>query len=136
MSDGLAMAHLFALGLWGGLAGAEVVIEATARDAESRRVAARLHHRLDLLLEAPILVVILATGALLATRVTLTPLLWLKIGCGLAAITANVVCIALVIARRRAIDDDARVARLSGAILWTGAGIPPALVALVLGFMR
>lgn len=131
----LHAAHLFALGLWGGLVTAELIIEASARTPEEHRAAARLHHRLDLLVEVPLLAVVVATGAVLAARAPMTPLLAAKLGCALAAIAANVVCVVLVVARRRAADagDDARVLRLAGAIRWTGAGVPFGLAALAIG---
>lgn len=87
--DALAVGHLLSLGLWGGLVLAEVVIEAGALD---QRVAARLHHRLDLLLKVPLLCAVLVTGAALASRVPMTPLLVAKIAAGLLAASATPPC--------------------------------------------
>jgi hypothetical protein len=134
--SGLHVAHLFVLGLWGGLVLAELVIEVGARTADELRTAAELHYRLDLLLEVPLLLSILATGGALVARTPLDRLLIVKIVAALVAIALNLFCVGLVVARRRAADDPARLERLSRAVRWTAVGVPFGLAALVLGLLR
>jgi hypothetical protein len=131
---GLHLAHLFVIGLWGGLVLAELAIELGARTPDELRAAARLHYRLDLLFELPLLLAILATGGALAARVPLGALHAVKIVAALGAIGANLLCVVLVVLRRRAEDDPLRVLRLSRWIRATGLAAPLGLLALGLGF--
>lgn len=133
--SGLHLAHLFVLGLWGGLVMAELVIEVSAKTADDLRRAAELHYRLDLVLELPLLAAILATGGALAARTPLDARLVAKIAAALVAISANLVCVGLVVSRRRA-SDPARLERLSRAVRWTAVGVPFGLAALALGLIR
>jgi hypothetical protein len=128
--EALHLAHLILVSAWGGLVLAEVVVEAVA-DA---RAAALTHYFIDLFGELPLLAGVLATGGVLVWRAwPLTPLHWLKVAAGLVAIAANLVCAVLVIARRRAVDDPAALARWGRRVWWTGAGVPFGVVAAYVG---
>jgi len=132
--DPVHVAHLIAVSVWGGLVLAESVLELGANDDESRRVAARLHYRLDLGLELPLLLIVLATGGHLAARAwPWTPLHWLKVGLGLVAVAVNLLCVGAVVARRRHVDDAAAVQFWTRWIRAAGVAVPAYLGALALG---
>lgn len=136
----LAVAHLVFLGLWGGAVLVELVIELHARGMASREpVAAELHFWIDLLIELPLLLAVLVTGfALTARQPAFSGLLLAKIALGLTAILANLICVGVVIQRRREVRrgaGESRVAVLSRRVRLTAApGLPAGLAALYLGF--
>lgn len=133
--DALRLAHLLALSAWGGLVLAEIVIELSARSASTLRAAARFHYAIDLLVEAPLLAVVLATGVALASRAwPMPPLLTVKVCAGLAAIGANAACVALVVLRRRHLAEGAALLRYRRRIVATAlVGVPFGLLAAILG---
>ena len=133
--DALSLTHLISLCLWGGLVLGEIVLELAPRDAGERRAAARFHHLIDLAVEIPLLAVVVASGVLLAIRAwPLSPLHDLKIAAALIAIGANAVCVGLVVARRRRLDDPAALASYRRRIAVTVAvGLPCGLLAFILG---
>ncbi len=132
--DPLHLAHLVLLATWGGVVVAETALELAGDDDATLGHVARVHYRIDLFAELPLLAAVLATGAWLTARVwPPTPLHWAKIGCGLAAVAINLACVVFVVQRRRAVDDPARMRRLHRRIRWAGAGIPFALAAAWLG---
>ncbi|MSP60344.1 MAG: hypothetical protein EXR72_08380 [Myxococcales bacterium] len=132
--DPLHLVHLVLIGLWGGLVLAESVIELGGSDEGMLRAAARLHYWTDLLFEVPILLGVLVTGAWLSARSwPLTQLHYIKIGAALIAIAGNLYAAALVIARRRHLDDLAALRVYRRRIRRTGAALPFALLALYLG---
>jgi hypothetical protein len=61
-------AHLIVLGMWLGVVVTEVLFEFAASDADSLRAAARFHYNVDKYGELPILLAVLATGAILTAR--------------------------------------------------------------------
>ncbi len=129
----LLQLHLMAVGFWLGAVATETALEFSARDAASRRAVALAHAKIDQWVEIPIVIAMVATGALLLARVWPgTPLLWVKVGAGLLAVTANVVCIPLVRARV-AEPDEARQRALTRQIKGTLWGVPFAVAALVIG---
>ncbi len=132
------LAHLLALGLWGGVVLAEGIIEQVGRrDAAHTAAAARMHYWTDLLLELPLLAVIIGTGVVLAWNVPLTGLHWLKIACAVFAIGVNVWCIGVVLRRQRTVGSASHqttLADTSRVFLAIKLGLPPGLVALWLGF--
>jgi hypothetical protein len=128
--------HLVLVSLWAGLALAETVLEIGANDDDARRTAAKLHYRLDLGLELPLLVGVLLTGGLLTARSwPLTSLLSIKVGAGLAAVSANLACVVAVVLRRRRIDDREALLLWTRRIRLTGLGVPFFLAAGVLGLV-
>ncbi len=129
--------HLIAIAFWLGVVGAEFVIERsrTASKPHGYEVA-RNHYWIDLYLEIPAIVMILATGLAMVNPGKLSALYVVKIAAGLLAIGANAVCVIPVILRKRAADRDdlAAVIRYSRGIDLTAVvGAPAALVALALG---
>jgi hypothetical protein len=134
--ESLHLAHLTLLLSWAGVLLAEFVVELTARDENAIRHAARTHFWIDMVIELPLLLGILATGGLLAWRAW--PLgggLLVKIGCALIALGANLVCVGLVVVRHRARDDARQLLRYHARVRLTGLGIPFGLVAAYLGFV-
>ncbi len=115
----------------------EVLIEGLGTDPSGRDAAARLHYWIDLTVEIPLVVMVLVTGALLAQRSwPLTPLLWIKIGAGAVAITSNLACSAVVIARYRRRADPVAVRRLHALVRLSALGIPFGAVAAYIGLVH
>jgi len=125
--------HIFAASAWVGVLGCETVMELVARDAAARRLVARIHQWIDILFEAPLVVTVLVTGAVLLAR-TWPPstLLLVKIGAAMIGILANVVCFRFVQARVKAGSDDAVIAWTRKVAL-TGYAMPFVLIALGIG---
>ena len=137
-SGALLSMHLLALGLWGGVVAAEVVIELYARRVpEAHPFTVRTHYWIDLLVELPLLLAVLATGAALTWRFwPLTGWHAVKIGAGLAAVAANLACIALVLRRRVAHlrqDEEASLASSQRIFVSGVMGMPFAALAAALG---
>ena len=105
--DVLAMVHLIMLSLWGGVVATEAVIEiAPFRRPELHRAAIRFHFWIDLLVELPLVLAVVATGTVLALSLDgLSRLHWVKIAFGATAIAVNLFCIAVVVRRGRRLDD-------------------------------
>jgi len=130
----LLQLHAAAVCTWIGVIAVESVLELCKNDAVSRRFIAAVHAWVDLLVEGPLLVLVVFTGAmLLKTNWPAPTLLLVKVGAGMIGVIVNLICIVLV--RKRAREtDDARMQRLTGQIRLTGLAIPFGLVALVIGF--
>lgn len=101
--DVLAMVHLMVLSLWGGVVATEAVIEvAPFRRPELHAAAIRFHYWIDLLVELPLVLAVIATGVTLALSVeTLSSLHIVKILLGSAAVGVNLFCIFVVVKRGR-----------------------------------
>jgi len=133
--------HLLFLALWGGVVLAESVIELWGRRREELlRPTVIFHYWIDLLIEAPIILGVLASGVLLL--LTLDRLVWLhavKVAVALLAVSANAYCIVQVLARyrdlRRGADSAQLLARTRRVFLSAAVGMPFAGVAVVLGFL-
>ncbi len=136
--DSARLLHLLLLGAWAGLLLAEGVVEGLARGEEGGlRAAARIHYWMDLLIEAPLLAGVIATGIVLAVQApVLTPTHWIKIGAGLVAVGANAYCVVVVVRRYRQRDDLAALKRHSRRILLASpaVGLPFGALAAYLGF--
>ena len=132
--DGVRVVHLGALCAWAAVVVVEGIIELDDRDDGS--TAARLHYLIDLGLELPLLVAVLASGGILWSRSAPTPLLSLKIACGLAAVCANLVCVVFVVRRYRQRREPAARRRWSRLVRASIVGLPFALAAAFLGFSR
>jgi hypothetical protein len=132
--------HLLFLALWGGVVLTESVIELWGRRREELlRPTIIFHYWIDLLIEAPIILGVLASGLLLL--LSLDRLVWLhalKVTAALLAISANAYCILQVIGRYRAMragaDSAQLLARTRRVFLSAAAGMPFAAVAVGLGF--
>ncbi len=135
--DGWHIAHLVALGLWGGIVLAESVLEAVGlRDRAHTEVAARVHYWIDLFCEVPVLVAVVVTGTVLMLQVPLTTLHYLKIGCGLFAVGVNLWCVKVVVRRYQLLgaNNSADLVRETRRVFVAiKLGGPAAMVALYLG---
>jgi len=129
----LLQLHLIAVSLWLGAVATETVLEFSVRDAASRRAVAVAHAKIDQWVEIPVVIAVVVTGGLLLARVWPgSLLLWVKVGAGLLAVTAQVICIPLVRARLNA-TDGVRERDLTRQIKMTLWGAPFALAAIVIG---
>jgi hypothetical protein len=138
--DVLAMVHLIVLSLWGGVVATEAVVEVVPfRRPELHAAAIRFHYWIDLLVELPLVVAVIATGAALALSIDhLSGLHIIKILFGATAVTVNLFCILVVVRRGRHLDRGE-----SGEPLWRAsrivlgcfaAGLLAAAAAATLGF--
>ena len=131
MVEAVRLLHFGALCAWAGVVAVEGVIELGDRDDGVH--ATRLHYLIDLFVEGPLLAIVLLTGIVLWSQASMSSLLAIKIGCGLVAIGANLLCVGFVVLRHRRRDDP--VARrfwtryVRGSIL----ALPFALAAAYLG---
>ena len=129
----LHVVHLVLVSVWGGLVIAETIVELVLRDGEAAKLGAEVHYWIDLCVEGPILLLILATGGVLLSRAwPPTPLHMLKIALALTAIGVNLWCVGVVVGRRRQTEHD-KLAEYRRRVLWTGVGIPFAVAAMYIG---
>jgi hypothetical protein len=127
----LLQVHFLAVGFWLGLLAAESVLELHPRASQS--TVATVHKWIDLLFEGPVVLVVLVTGGLLLARSwPAPPILLLKVALGLVPILTNLYCISLVLGRART-SDAQRALVLTNRIRLTGAAIPFAIAAFVIG---
>jgi len=110
----LAMMHLIMLSLWGGVVATEAVIEVYPfRQRELHAATIRFHYWIDLLVELPLVLAVIVTGgALFFLTDPLTPLHYVKIGFGGAAVAINLLCIVVVVKRGRRLEGAAEEERL------------------------
>jgi len=138
--DVLAMVHLMMLSLWGGVVATEAVIEVLPfRQRELHAATIRFHYWIDLLVELPLVLAVIATGAgLWILTDPVTPLHLVKIGLGGAAVAVNLFCIVVVVKRGRRLEsdaDDGTLWRASRTVLACfAAGLLCAAGAAILGF--
>lgn len=138
--DVLSMIHLIMLALWGGVVATEAVIEILPfRCRELHPAAIRFHFWIDLLVELPLVLAVIATGAALAFAIDpLTPLHLVKITLGGLAVAINLFCILVVVKRGRQLSlqaDGEHLWRASRTVLACFAGgLLCAAGAAVLGF--
>ena len=112
--DVLAMVHLIMLSLWGGVVATEAVIEIYPfRRRELHAATIRFHYWIDLLVELPLVLAVITTGAALFFLTDpVTPLHLVKIGLGGAAVAVNLFCIVVVVKRGRRLEGQAEEERL------------------------
>lgn len=130
------LAHLIVLGIWLGVVITEVLFEFAASDADSLRAAARFHYNVDKYGELPVLVAVLATGAILTVRAwPLTSLHAIKIAASLIAVGSALICVRWVFQRRQI--EDANVLLGFRRRIWTLAAVAAvfATPALYLGLV-
>jgi hypothetical protein len=136
----LPVVHLGLLCFWGGIVATEAVIELHPfRHPDQHPASIRLHYWIDLLVELPAVLLVLASGVLLLTRLPqIGPLHIIKVGFAAAAITVNLFCIWVVVRRGRDLERngaDERLWRASKIVLGCfGVGLLCAAVAAGLGF--
>jgi hypothetical protein len=138
--DLLAMIHLVVLSLWGGVVATEAVVEVYPfRHREMHPASIRLHYWIDLLVEAPLVLAVVATGIVLLWNTDpVTSLHLLKVGFAAGAVAVNVFCIAVVVRRGRRYDSGIEDDRLWGSsrtvLACFAVGLACAAVAAVIGF--
>jgi hypothetical protein len=138
--DIVAMVHLVVLALWGGVVATEAVIEIVPfRRREMHGATIRFHYWIDLLVELPLVVAVIATGTVLFFSLDpMTPIHFVKVGLGGAAIAVNLFCIVVVVKRGRRLEreaDNGSLWRASRTVLMCfAAGLLCAAGAAVLGF--
>jgi hypothetical protein len=127
----LLQVHFLAVSFWFGLLAAETVLELSPRAAP--RTVAAVHKWIDLVFEGPVVLLVIVTGTLLLARHwPAPPLLLVKAAFGLVPVLANLYCFSLVLDRARTTDEQ-RALALTRRIRLTGAGIPFAIAAFVIG---
>lgn len=101
MHSTLLLVHLACAGIWLGCVLTETLFERAllGQGRPQELILVKLHQRVDLFIELPALIVVLASGALLLKSAALTPLLLAKIGFGLLAVATNLYCVWLVVRR-------------------------------------
>lgn len=130
------LVHLFALGMWAGCVLVEVLLELVPKRTDKDALdIARYHFYIDMFIEIPLLLIILASGFYMLQSEHLTGLFLIKILLGLTAIGANVYCAVVVVLRHRAgaRGDVARVTGLTRAVFASVAATPAGLAALAIG---
>ncbi len=138
-SEILPLVHLVTLALWGGVVATEAVIEILPfRHPELHTATIRMHYWIDLLVELPLVLAVIATGCtLLFLTDEITILHLVKITFGGTAIAINLFCIAIVLRR------SSHLKRGNEAALWQesrivlacfAAGLLCATVTASLGF--
>ena len=138
--DVLAMLHLIMLSMWGGVVATEAVIELYPfRQRELHAATIRFHYWIDLLVELPLVLAVIATGVgLWILTDPVTPLHLVKIGFGAAAVAVNLFCIVVVVKRGRRLAASAEedgLWRASRTVLACfAAGLLCAAGAAILGF--
>jgi len=136
----VSIIHLVFLSLWGGVVATEAVLELYSyRKKEMHDNAIRYHFWIDLLVELPLVLAVIATGLFLAVLAwPISALHLLKIVCAMVAVSANLVCIVLVIQRGRSLNQGAGETELwkqtRRIVRCAVVGLPFAAVAAGAGF--
>ena len=93
--------HLVSTGLWLGCVLTEALFERAllGKGREQELLLARLHKRVDLVVEVPAFLLVLVTGGLMLETASPSLLLHAKVGFSLLAIAANAYCVWLVFKR-------------------------------------
>lgn len=129
--SGLALFHVVSLSFWAGMVAVELVLElAGRRGAIAHGDVALLHRWIDRGLEVPTLVLVVGSGLMLWSRTGYDGALLPKVGLGLGAVLANLVCAVFV--ERRAVSTEPE-AHFRGIAATVVVGLPLALGALFLG---
>jgi len=85
----------------------EAIYEHSIEPRDTMRIfVSKLHWTTDKFVEIPAFTGVLITGAVMAARVPMTPLLTLKILFGLIAVIFNAICVILVMKRLRFADTE------------------------------
>ncbi len=131
MVEAVRLLHFGALSAWAGVVAVEGVIELDDRDDGVH--ATRLHYLIDLFVETPLLAVVLITGIVLWSQASMSSLLAVKIGCGLVAVSANLLCVGFVVVRHRHREDPVARRFWSRYVRLSILALPFALAAAYLG---
>lgn len=127
----LAVIHLLALGLWGGVVGVEILFELRGlQGGLPSDVVARMHRETDRFLEIPLLLIVVASGALLWQQRGWSPELLPKVLFGLGAVAANVGNVVFVYQRAHGRVTPAAVPRYLAATVLPGVVFAGAAIVL------
>ncbi len=131
--------HILFVGIFLGIAGSETVVELMGRDPDKRAESIRLHYRIDLAAEIPVLVVAIGSGVWLAVRAH--PGGWALVHtiAGAVGLGATSLAVVAVIRRRGALvaGDQAALDRAQRAFqILVLIAIPAVLLALGIAFAR
>lgn len=98
--------HLLSVGVWLGCVLTEALFERAllGTNRENESLLARLHMRVDLIIEIPAFLLVVGTGLLMLLDNPMSDWLLVKIGLGLLAVLANIYCVYLVFQRVRFSD--------------------------------
>ena len=138
----MTLLHFGLLAFWGGVVATEAVLELYPfRHRNFHRQTVAFHYWIDLLVELPALCAVVATGLLLIGLTwPLSGLLWLKIACAGGAVTANAMCILLVVRRKRRLSAGASDEDLWSCtrriVLSAKIGLPLGIAAAALGLFQ
>lgn len=129
----LHLLHLISVAAWIGVIGAELVLELLPlRRPDLQAATAVFHYYIDLCVELPLLLAILATGALLLIGSPIDARLAIKLAGAAVALAANFACIVVVVRRHR--GPQSEIKRRTMLIYTTvGVGVPGGVVALYIG---
>lgn len=136
----VSIVHLVMLCLWGGVVAAEAVLELYPYRRKSlHEHSIRYHYWIDILVELPLVIAVFSTGMILVVLAwPLTAIHLFKILCAAVAITANLVCIFLVLQRKRRLEEGAPEKELWRStrkiVLCAALGLPLAACAAGMGF--
>ena len=106
MKTTVLLIHLVFIGIWLGCLLTEALFERAllGQGPYQERILVGLHKRVDVWIEIPAFIGVLISGAVLLGEAVWSPVLLLKIMCGLIAMAANVYCVGLVFRRAQAVD--------------------------------
>lgn len=130
------LVHLFALGMWAGCVLVEMLLELIPKRSDQDALnVARYHFYIDMFIEIPLLLVILASGFYMLQPEHLTGLFLIKIVLGLTAMSANIFCAVVVVRRHLAgkRGELAHVNDLTRSVFASAAATPAGIAALVIG---
>lgn len=136
----LTTVHLGFLAFWGGIVATESILELYPfRRRELHAQTITFHYWIDLLVELPALVGVVGSGLILTVLAwPLSGLHWIKFACAAGAITANILCIAMVLRRKRLLADGSSEEDLwrwtRRVVLSAKIGLPLGVAAAALGF--
>ncbi len=96
--------HLAFVGVWLGCVITEALFERAllGKGRAQELILVALHKRVDLIVEIPAFIAVLATGAVMLSSVSPSPMFMAKIALGLLAIGTNIYCVRLVFRRAHA----------------------------------
>jgi hypothetical protein len=126
--------HFLVVGMWTGVVATEVILEWSCREGASARTAAVVHYWLDLLVEAPLVLAVAASGAyLLVGAWPPGPVLAWKLALSAVPIISCCWSIMLVVRRYGRRHEPEALATGRRRVLLSALAVGPGVLALYLG---